>query len=142
MIQSQPSGANVFMNGSLVGTTPYTHTDTKIVGSCTTVRLEKEGYEPVNTSLCRNEQVDAGAIVGGLFVLVPFLWTMKYNDQHTYVLPEMEDEFESTTSKSEKSSTITKSKSERLREIKKLWDEGILTKEEYEKEKGKILAEN
>jgi hypothetical protein len=34
--------------------------------------------------LARNERVDAGAIVGGLFFWIPFLWTMQYNPSHTY----------------------------------------------------------
>lgn len=38
--------------------------------------------------------------------------------------------------------TITKSKADRLRELKQLLDEKILTQEEYDKEKKKILDEN
>jgi hypothetical protein len=55
MIQSTPSGAKVYVDGQPVGSTPYTHRDTKIVGSTTTVKLEKEGYEPLNTSFSRSE---------------------------------------------------------------------------------------
>lgn len=65
-IQSNPTGAKLYLNSSYVGTTPYRHTDTKIVGTTTYVRLEKEGYEPLNTSFSRDEQADAGAIVGGI----------------------------------------------------------------------------
>ncbi|WP_418801987.1 PEGA domain-containing protein [Porphyromonas sp.] len=86
IINSNPQGAKVYMNQSFVGTTPYTHTDTKIVGSTTSVKLTKEGYEDFNTVLSRNEQVDAGAIVGGVFALIPFLWAMGYNPVHTYEL--------------------------------------------------------
>lgn len=86
IINSNPQGAKVYMNQSFVGTTPYTHTDTKIVGSTTSVKLTKEGYEDFNTVLSRNEQVDAGAIVGGVFALIPFLWVMGYDPVHTYEL--------------------------------------------------------
>lgn len=86
LIQSEPSGANVYMNGEYKGVTPYSYSDTKIVGSTTEVRLEKEGYEPLNTMLSRNESADVGAIIGGFFFLFPFLWTMKYNPVHTYEL--------------------------------------------------------
>jgi hypothetical protein len=48
--------------------------------------LEKEGYEPLNTIFSRNEEVDPGAIVGGVFFLFPFLWTMKYKPTHNYEL--------------------------------------------------------
>jgi hypothetical protein len=33
-------------------------------------------------------------------------------------------------------------KSDQLRELKRLFDEGILTQDEYEKEKAKILEKN
>ncbi len=86
MIQSKPEGAKIYLNEELVGTTPYAHSDTRIVGSTTRLRLEKEGYETLNSSFTRNEEVDAGAIVGGIFLMFPYLWTMKYKPSHTYEL--------------------------------------------------------
>lgn len=86
IIQSEPSGAKVYMNEEYKGVTPLTYSDTKIVGSITTLRLEKEGYETFNTLLSRNERADVGAIIGGVFFLFPFLWTMQYNPTHTYEL--------------------------------------------------------
>lgn len=86
MIRSNPDGAKVYLNEELAGTTPYLHSDTRIVGSTTRVRLEKEGYEALHSSFSRNEEVDAGAIIGGIFFLFPFLWTMKYKPAHTYEL--------------------------------------------------------
>lgn len=86
LIQSEPSGAKVYMNGEYKGVTPFSYSDTKIVGSSTAVRLELNGYETLHTTLDRNETVDVGAIIGGIFFLFPFLWTMKYNPVHTYEL--------------------------------------------------------
>jgi len=86
MIDSKPDGAKVYLNEELAGTTPYLHSDTRIVGSTTRVRLEKEGYETLHTSFTRNEKVDAGAIIGGMFIMFPFLWTMKYKPAHSYEL--------------------------------------------------------
>ncbi|MDD3079445.1 MAG: PEGA domain-containing protein [Paludibacter sp.] len=86
MINSIPSGAKVYINGEPVGTTPYLYTDTKIVGSIVNVDLKKDGYEPFYTTFSRTEQVDVGAIVGGVFLLFPFLWTMQYKSTHTYEL--------------------------------------------------------
>ncbi len=86
MIQSSPNGAKLYLDGETAGRTPYSLTDTKIVGSCTSVRLEKTGYEPFNTDICKNEEVDVGAIIGGIFFLFPFLWTMKYKPVHRYDL--------------------------------------------------------
>jgi hypothetical protein len=86
MIQSQPPGARVYVNGAAVGTTPYTMTDTKIVGSTTMIRLELPGYQPLDTTISRNEELDALALVGGILLLVPFLWVMKYQPVHNYQL--------------------------------------------------------
>ncbi|WP_426065057.1 PEGA domain-containing protein [Flavobacterium sp. DSP2-3-1] len=141
MIQSNPSGAQVYLNGEPAGTTPYTHRDTKIVGSTTTVKLEKEGYDPLNTSFSRDEEVDVGAIIGGIFVLVPFLWTMKYKPTHTYELTPSSGS-EQPIIKTTPQQNQTKSKFERLRELKQLLDEKVITQQEYAKEKKKILEED
>ena len=113
------------------------------MGATTFVRLEKEGYEPLNSSFSRDEQADAGAIIGGLFLLFPFLWTMKYNPSRTYELtspsqvgPQQSGVVPMSLANDP---AVTSPKATRLRDAKKLLDEGILTKEEYEKEKKKIL---
>lgn len=141
MIQSNPSGAKVYLNGEAVGTTPYTYTDTKIVGSTTSVKLEKEGYETLNTSFSRSEQADVGAIIGGIFVLVPFLWTMKYNPSRTYELIPLSGN-QQPKAKVQAPQNQNKSKAERLVELKELLDKKVITQEEFEKEKKKILDEN
>ncbi|GAA4407681.1 hypothetical protein GCM10023187_28610 [Nibrella viscosa] len=140
-IISKPSGAKVYLNGQPVGTTPYTHSDTRIVGSTTTVRLEKEGYETLNTSFSRDEQADVGAIIGGVFLLVPFLWTMKYNPTHTYELIEAGFQPPRTMPIGVVSESVVKSKADKLRELKQLLDEKLITPEDYEKQKAKILSE-
>lgn len=84
VISSSPAGASLYLNGEKVGVTPYTHTDTKIVGATTTVTLKKEGYEDLTTAFSKNEETNVGAIIGGIFVLVPFLWVMEYKPSHAY----------------------------------------------------------
>lgn len=59
-------------------------TDTKIIGSSTTVRLELPGYEVLNAVITRNEEFDAGACLGGVFLLFPFLWIQGYRPFHSY----------------------------------------------------------
>jgi len=49
-----------------------------------------EGYEDFLGSFSRDEEVDVGAIIGGIFFLFPFLWTMKYKPFHTYELKRKE----------------------------------------------------
>ncbi|MBO2009453.1 PEGA domain-containing protein [Hymenobacter negativus] len=142
VLQSMPVGARVYVDGESVGTTPYRHSDTKIVGSTTSVRMEKEGFETYTTSFSRDEQADVGAIIGGVFVLVPFLWTMKYKPVHSYELKPLSPVQQPgpVVVPSAKPRT-DKPRAERLRENKKLLDEKILTPQEYEKEKQRILAE-
>lgn len=141
MIQSNPSGAKVYLNSESVGTTPFTYSDTKIVGSLTTVELEKEGFDPFYTSFSRNEEADVGAIIGGIFLLFPFLWTMRYKPLRTYeLIPSSYNEQTIPITNSKESQV--KSKADKLRELKQLLDDKIITQEEYEKEKQKILEQD
>lgn len=86
LINSSPTGAKLYLNGEPVGTTPYTMTDTKVVGSTTTVRLEAPGYEPTNGVITRNEEFQVGPCIGGVFVLFPFIWIMGYKPTHNFEL--------------------------------------------------------
>lgn len=142
MFQTTPSGAKLYLDGMPVGNTPYTYSDTKIVGSTTTVKLTMDGYEELNTTISRNEEVDVGAIIGGLFIWIPFLWVMKYKPIHAYeLIPALANPQNNIQPSTKQEQVATKSKAERLRELKQLLDDKILTQEEYEKEKAKILAE-
>ena len=86
IIDSSPSNATIFLNGEKVGTTPYRHRDTKIVGSTNQVRIEKEGYKTYTTTFSKNEEIAVGPLIGGFFVLVPYLWIMKYKEARVYDL--------------------------------------------------------
>ena len=156
LISSQPAGAKLYVNGQYAGITPYQYSDTKIVGSTTDLRLEKDGFEPVRVPLISNERADAGAIVGGIFLLFPFLWTMKYDPEHTYELRTANSNGQPVTTPSTFVNTQSsgasapaaaqsvgvKSRADRLRENKRLYDEKVLTEKEYEAEKKKILDSN
>jgi len=63
---------------------------------------------------------------------------MQYKPVHSYVLQPVVTE-PASTPEMQKSQLITKSKMDRLRELKQLLDEKIITTEEFEKEKAKIL---
>jgi len=152
VIDSKPRGAKLYIDGMPVGRTPYSHSDTKIVGSTTHVRLEADGYEPFHSAFSRNEQVDIGAIIGGLFFIFPYLWVMKYapgryyelrplgGEQTTYPSNNQQITSPQGTQRMASPANVQKSKGDLLREIKALYDEGILTLEEYEAEKKKIMA--
>lgn len=86
VLHSRPEGAKVYLANIYKGTTPYTNQDLKIVGATTPLRLTMEGYQPLDTSLTKDEKVNVGAVVGGVFFLFPFLWTEGYLPEHTYDL--------------------------------------------------------
>ena len=139
MISSKPAGAKIYIDGESVGTTPFKYTDTKIIGNVVDVELKKEGYKPFNTTFTRTEQVNAGAIVGGIFLVFPFLWTMDYKATHNYeLIPIITTE---NTGLVEKTVINPKSKASRLTELKQLFDEKLITEEEYKTAKSKILNE-
>jgi len=155
LIQSSPPGAKVYIDGEPAGVTPCWYTDTKITGSITDVDLVKEGYEPFYTSFTRTEQVNVGAIIGGFFFMVPFLWTMEYKPTHNYELvplrqqPQQIPEEVLTPSVTEPQlkqaeqpeAQPVSSKANRLRELKKLLDEKLINNADFEKQKQKILDE-
>ncbi|HJV79063.1 MAG TPA: PEGA domain-containing protein [Paludibacter sp.] len=146
MIVSNPPDAKLYLDGEFVGKTPYKHRDSKIVGSSTLVKIEKEGYAPLVTEFSKNEEADIGAIIGGIFVWVPFLWTLKYKQTHNYELNPIavQDAVKTEmqqTQQIQQVPTVQKSKADKLRELKKLLDEKIITQNEFEKEKAKVLEE-
>jgi len=91
-IISSDKDAKIYIDGELRGRGTVTHTDMKIVGASTVVKMSKKGCEDQIQSFAKNEEFDAGACAGGVFTLVPFLWIMKYKPTHTY-------EFECRTTK-------------------------------------------
>ncbi len=137
-IVSSPSNAKLYVDGEMVGETPYRHRDSKIVGSTTSVKIEKEGYVPLFSDFTKNEEVDVGAVIGGLLIWIPFLWTMKYKAVHNYELKPISTGIDKN-SDSEQIKNNSKSKVDRLRELKQLLDEKVITADEFEKEKSKIL---
>lgn len=150
-IQSQPSGATIFVDGQNVGKTPYVHRDRKIVGSTTDVRLEKPGYETLNTSFKRDEGIHVGALIGGLFFLPVFLWITDYRPERIYSLtpvgaskpqePASQPEAATQPDAAPQTEAAAQSKAERLRELDKLLQEKLITQEEYDTKKKQILDE-
>ena len=74
----------IYLDGSYKGRGEVMHSDTKIIGSSTSVSLKKEGCRSNNHIFSRSEQLQVGALVGGIFFVVPFLWIMGYNPLRSY----------------------------------------------------------
>ena len=91
LLQSSPSFATVYIDGHSLGSTPYIYSNRKMVSSSTLIMLRKEGYMDFYTNLKRNEKLDVGALVGGIFFIWPLLWLKEYDPVHYYELVKMED---------------------------------------------------
>lgn len=69
VINSVPSGANLYVQGALTGTTPY---EKMTAGSCRPIalRFEKAGYQDSNVTLSGGEcRVSRGRVVAAVFTL-------------------------------------------------------------------------
>jgi len=84
LIKTEASGVKVYADGNFLGTAPVTYSDTKIVGSTTTIMLKKEGCTERTFAVSRSEEFQVGPCIGGVFVLVPFLWVMGYKPERTF----------------------------------------------------------
>lgn len=86
VINSEPSGAMLYINGEKVGVTPYTYTDKKIIGTSNAVLLKKDGYQDFLSSFSRSENVSVMGIIGTVLFILPVLWIMDYKPSHSYEL--------------------------------------------------------
>jgi hypothetical protein len=84
IIRSSDSAARIYVDGEFRGKGSAVWSDQKIVGSSTDVKIQKAGCEPVYYNFSRNEQFDAGACAGGVFVIFPFIWIMRYKPEHYF----------------------------------------------------------
>jgi hypothetical protein len=88
LIQSRPDGAEVYIDNVKQGITPLHYSDTAIAGSTKSLTLKKEGYRDF-TTVIRKSEFQAGPCLGGVFVLVPFLWILGYPDQHEFEMEKL-----------------------------------------------------
>ncbi len=135
IIQTDPPGAQVFIDGVLAGTSPVHMTNKKVVTSCTDIRIEKEGYERLLTDICRDEEPAIGPIIGGFFFGIPWLWAFEYQASHFYTL----EPVEGTKEVLKKPNDTLKTKQQQLMELKELYEKNLITEEEYTKAKEAIL---
>jgi hypothetical protein len=138
LIESNPSGAKVYIYGACVGQTPYTYSDSKIVGSSFILRLEKDGYKNTIANITRDEEIDVAALIGGVFFTIPYLWTMKYHPMHHYEMSPLEPT-NMEQALPEDGHTKENSKLNKILELKQLLDEKVITQDDFNQAKAKIL---
>jgi TRAP-type mannitol/chloroaromatic compound transport system permease small subunit len=56
-----------------------------------TVTLKKEGYKDSN-GLIRREKLSVPALIGGIFLIVPFVWIMEYPSQYNFEMEKLQKE--------------------------------------------------
>jgi len=88
LIKSNPPGAKLQVDGQSVGETPYFYTDKAAAGTVKTVTLKKEGYKDSN-SLIRREKLSVPALIGGIFLIVPFVWILEYPSQYNFEMEKL-----------------------------------------------------
>ena len=133
-ITSEPPGATVYLNGEAVGETPYVHEDSKISFSRSNLTLSLEGYEDYHTLLVKDEEVDPGAVVGGILFYWPFIWTLGYHPNHHYILEPLNYQ--------DVGNDLPRDKVKKLSELNELYKEGIIDAEELEILKDRILEKD
>jgi len=88
LIKSNPPGAKLQVDGQSVGETPYFYTDKAAAGTVKTVTLKKEGYKDSN-GLIRREKLSVPALIGGIFLIVPFVWILEYPSQYNFEMEKL-----------------------------------------------------
>ena len=92
VLKSSPPGAKFYADGHYLGEGPVTYSDKKTSLSQTLIEIKKEGYADKTVILKRNEELNVGALVGGILLaptvvgLLFFLWITDYSPAHSYDL--------------------------------------------------------
>ncbi|MCG8415180.1 MAG: hypothetical protein MI746_13255 [Pseudomonadales bacterium] len=84
VIRSSDPESRIYVNGEYMGTGEAFYSDEKVAFSRNKVEIRKDGCQSEYHSFRRNEEADVGAIVGGIFLTVPFLWVTEYKPYHSY----------------------------------------------------------
>lgn len=140
-IDSNPQGADIIIDGQKLGVTPAKvkvdrEFDALLAGG-KEIQLEKVGYREYGYEMDVNFN-----FISILNHFNPLFWGIdiatgavtKYDNYYNFVLKAEDDNIYSSQNSED-------DKYDRLIKLKKLLDDGIITQEEYEKEKSKILEE-
>lgn len=152
-ISSTPSGAKVYTNRDIytpIGITPLT---TNIKRRTKSIEIRKDGYETSTPKLRHGINgwywVDLGLTICSIpflvyDIFVPFITIIDYADGACYKLSSniiVEMKKIDASKIQEPNNDTPKSKTDRLRELKTFYDGQLITKEEYEQQRKKILSE-
>jgi hypothetical protein len=76
------------VDGYTVGESPQFYTDQAVAGTSKTVTLKKEGYKNFEGYIKR-DNFSVPNLIGGIFLLVPFIWILEYPSQYTFIMEKL-----------------------------------------------------
>jgi len=85
IINSDPQGATLYIDGFKMGKTPYTYTDSKTNSSTTSIFLTKEGFIDKHIVMNRSERMNYFPLIGAIYI-APLFWIRQYDSIHNFVL--------------------------------------------------------
>ena len=98
LIKSNPPGAKLYLDGQLKGETPYTYADRAAAGTMKSVTLKKEDYKDF-TGHVKREVLSVGALIGGIFFLIPLIWILEYPPEYIFEMEKVEGKVNDTPRK-------------------------------------------
>jgi len=88
VIQSKPPGADICYEEKVLGKTPYRYSSHR-AGGTWPMTLKKEGYVDMPVTIAK-DKLDIGAIVLGLFFIVPLLWSKTFPPEYSFEMQKLE----------------------------------------------------
>lgn len=85
IVQSTDKNAQISINGRSLGEGSVIHSDRKVAWfGKNRVKISKAGCSDQMFIFKRNEELDVGALIFGIFLIVPLVWVMQYQAVHEY----------------------------------------------------------
>jgi hypothetical protein len=91
VIKSCPDGAEVYLDNIKKGVTPLEYSDFAVAGTEKSLRLEKEGYKPLETIIMK-DKFKVLPCIGTVFCFFPIAWVFGYPEEQTFELEKLPDE--------------------------------------------------
>ena len=135
LIKTNVPNAKVYIDGRPAGRSPFKYKDMKLSGATTDIRIEAEGYKTLNSEFSKDKILNTGALVGGLFFTIPFLWILRYDPVQYFELEPIDSEKE----RLKRTPGYVPTLADKLRDLKELLDDNIISLEEFEEQKRKLL---
>jgi len=85
-INSNPTSAEIYVDGVKMGVTPYTHSDTDLSFSTKTIQLKAHGYKDFTGIIKRDKMNTQNAVISFICFFPGLLWSWEYPPSYTFTL--------------------------------------------------------